>query len=60
MQNDNLKSKEKSPCSLKNAALPDFITCPKCGDEIEIWTDEDETACASCGHKVFKKESTVH
>jgi len=60
MRNSDLKQQEKSLCSTKKAPLPESITCTKCGDEIEIWTDEDETVCPSCLHKVFKKESTIH
>ncbi len=56
----NLKVKEKSPCSTMNMPVPEFITCPKCGGEIELWSDEEETACSFCGQKVFKKESIVH
>jgi len=60
MRNSDHEQQVKSPCSTKKTPIPEFITCTKCGDEIEIWTDEDETACPSCRHKVFKKESTVH
>lgn len=51
---------EKSPCSVKAQAVPEFVTCPGCGGEVELWTDEDETACFFCGYKVFKKEKIVH
>lgn len=26
-----------------------YIKCPDCGDDIEIWSDETETKCLSCG-----------
>ncbi len=29
---------------------PEDIRCQKCGEKIEIWTDEAETACRKCGH----------
>ena len=57
---DNYKLKEKSPCSVKNTPVPEFIICPKCGDEIELWSDEYETVCLFCGHKAFKKENIIH
>ncbi len=50
----------KSPCSVKESPVPEFIACTKCGDEVELWTDEEETVCSSCGHKVFKRGSTTH
>jgi rRNA maturation endonuclease Nob1 len=40
--------------------VPEFITCTECGDEIEIWTDEDETRCLICGRRVFRREAIVH
>jgi len=56
---DNLKHKEKSPCSVKITPVPEFIICPKCGGEIELWSDY-ETVCFFCGHKAFKKENIIH
>jgi rRNA maturation endonuclease Nob1 len=60
MQGSDLGQKQKSPCSTKSDPSPEFIACVKCGHEIEIWTDENETICHACGHKVFKKEAIVH
>ena len=57
---DNLKHKEKSPCSVKITPVPEFITCPKCGGEIELWSYEYLTSCFYCGHKVFEKENIIH
>lgn len=28
---------------------PEFIVCPACHHEVEIWTDEAETTCETCG-----------
>ena len=28
---------------------PEDITCRHCGADIEIWSDENETKCKSCG-----------
>ena len=60
MRDSDLTQKQKSPCSTKNVPVPEFVTCRKCGSEVELWTDEDETLCPSCRHKVFKRESTLH
>ncbi|MCL4537576.1 MAG: hypothetical protein M1610_08300 [Nitrospirae bacterium] len=45
----------KSACSIKYAPVPEIIACPKCKEEIELWSDEDEAACHSCGY-VFLKD----
>lgn len=60
MQHSEFKQKGTSPCSSKKMPLPEFISCVKCGEEVEIWTDEDETHCPVCMSKIFKKQSTVH
>ena len=57
---NNMKHKEKSPCTVKITPVPEFITCPKCGGEIELWSDEYLTLCFFCGHKAFKKENILH
>lgn len=57
---DNLKPKEKSPGSVKITPAPEFLICPKCGGEIDLWSDEYETVCFFCGHKAFKKENIIH
>lgn len=51
---------EKPACAEKYTPIPEFATCPQCGDEIELWSDEEETSCFSCGYRVFKNERTVH
>ena len=60
MRDSDLTQKQKSPCSTKNVPVPEFITCRKCGAEVELWTEEEETLCPDCNHKVFKRESTIH
>ncbi len=41
--------------------LPEPITaCPKCGGEITLWSEEQETVCEFCDHKIFEREGTVH
>ena len=36
-------------------AVPQVFTCPECGGEIEIWTDESKGKCSSC-HKIFTRD----
>ena len=47
---------EKPACAMKNVPFPTEVTCPQCGAEIEIWSDENETACKLCGFVVFNHE----
>lgn len=44
----------------KQSPLLEVITCPRCGFDMELWTDEHDTRCMNCGHRFFRKESTVH
>ncbi len=44
--------KEKPACSEKYAPMPESIVCLECGRDIEIWSDEDQTACSNCGKTV--------
>lgn len=37
-----------------------FTTCPRCGGEIEIMSDEDETRCLFCDFKLYDRETTSH
>ena len=60
MKDDHAKLKEKSICIVKYSPVPDYVTCPDCGFEIELWSGKYETQCLNCGLKVFSKETTVH
>ncbi len=43
--------KEGCPGSIEiRQPKPEDIRCQKCGEKIEIWTDEPETRCRACGH----------
>lgn len=35
--------------------VPENITCPNCGHEVEIWTDELKATCPNCKTKVFRE-----
>jgi uncharacterized Zn finger protein len=28
---------------------PEYIPCPVCGEEVEIWSDEPQGECERCG-----------
>lgn len=60
MKEGCVKDREKRSAADEITLLPEFITCPKCGFDIELWSDEEQTACVLCGHRVFKREATVH
>jgi len=34
---------------------PEYLKCPKCRAEVEIWSDEQETKCLECGTKVSRE-----
>lgn len=33
----------------------DVITCPECGGEAEIFSDEQKTKCPNCGKIIFRE-----
>ncbi len=35
---------------------PESMTCPNCGEEVEIWTDELKATCRNCGTKVLRAQ----
>jgi DNA-directed RNA polymerase subunit RPC12/RpoP len=37
-----------------------IIRCPKCGGEVGLWSEDKETACPFCDHRIFEKETTEH
>ena len=37
---------------------PEYLKCPSCGEEVEIWSDEVQTACHKCKGRVSRKDST--
>ena len=34
---------------------PEYIKCPSCGEEVEIWTDEVQTTCPKCKKTVTRQ-----
>ncbi len=51
---------KESANSVRCPAVPEFITCPACGLEMDLWFDEEETRCFFCGYRFFRREATVH
>lgn len=35
--------------------FPEFVDCPSCGDEVEIWSDEVLSSCHGCGATVSRE-----
>lgn len=38
---------------------PEFIKCPFCSKEVEIWTDEIKATCLKCKKAVVRDQSTT-
>jgi len=36
------------------------LTCPICGFDIDIWSDESETECKLCGYTPFNHEKVMN
>jgi len=36
------------------------VTCPRCGEDIEIWNEGSEAVCGYCNFRLFRKERLVH
>lgn len=35
---------------------PEYIKCPNCGEEVEVWSHELYYPCPNCGTKVFREQ----
>jgi len=48
----------KCPGSQKfSQPQPEFRSCPFCGEEVEIWTDEIKARCRKCKTAVFREQA---
>ena len=55
------KHKSKKSSGTRLAAVLDLVTtCPKCGGEVGLWSEEPETLCIFCQYRVFERERTIH
>jgi predicted amidophosphoribosyltransferase len=36
--------------------VPELLTCPNCGGEVEMWSDEDIGTCDNCGKEVSRPQ----
>jgi DNA-directed RNA polymerase subunit RPC12/RpoP len=55
------KHKTKKSSIMELASVLDLVTtCPKCGGEVGLWSEETETLCIFCQYRVFEKERTIH
>jgi ribosomal protein S27AE len=52
--------KDKPACSEKSVPFPTEVTCPRCGSEIELWSDEEASDCGLCGYEVVKGEDVTY
>ena len=34
---------------------PDYVRCPNCNEEVEIWSDEPLARCSSCGFWIARE-----
>lgn len=46
--------REKPACAEKNVPVPECVVCSQCGQDIEIWSDEEQTPCPVCGRAVSR------
>jgi len=61
MKENPPKHKEKTTTTAEFVLAPQLITrCPKCGGEVGLWTEDRETVCVFCDHRVFTREKTEH
>lgn len=61
MRGNPQKHRQKRSSNLVLASVLDLVTtCPKCGGEVGIWSEESETLCIFCEYRVFDREKTVH
>jgi DNA-directed RNA polymerase subunit RPC12/RpoP len=36
------------------------ITCPSCGDDVDLCTGDDETRCLVCNFTIYRKQRADH
>ena len=49
---------DKCPGAAKiRAPISAYKKCPDCGEEVEIWSDEQKAKCTKCGVLVFREDA---
>lgn len=41
-----------------HSPVPEFKPCPKCGVEIEVWSDEIKAVCPKCKYILWSDKAT--
>ena len=36
--------------------FPETFQCPRCGEEVELWSDEDSVRCSGCKEILHRKD----
>jgi DNA-directed RNA polymerase subunit RPC12/RpoP len=55
------RSEDGSGYYIINPLQPNIeITCPMCGFDIDLWTDENVTECELCGYRPFNHERMIN
>jgi len=44
-------------CSGSGDSTIEYYDCPKCGEEVETFSDDPKVTCHNCGHTVFKESN---
>lgn len=61
MKENPSKHKNMTVLSTETSVMREIIAvCPKCGGEVGLWSEEAETVCIFCEHRIYEKEKTVH
>jgi DNA-directed RNA polymerase subunit RPC12/RpoP len=61
MKKNPSEHEKKGTVNIKLVLPREFIiSCPKCGGEVGLWSEDRETTCTFCNHRVFDKETTEH
>ncbi|GBE55132.1 MAG TPA: hypothetical protein ENH28_03525 [Euryarchaeota archaeon] len=55
---DKLRSSCPGSTEIKRPK-PEYVICPKCKSEVEIWSDEAEAKCEECGTIVKKTRDNL-
>jgi len=54
------RRKQPSARLVSVPVLMTIVTCPACGTGVELWTNEAETRCFACDHRLFNIQQLNH